>query len=651
MHGDQERQKLFARRTFMLVGGKLVLVSMLAGRMYYLQVIKADQYKMLADENRISLRLLAPPRGRIVDRFGVPVAANKQNYRVMLVSEDTRGLGVDGALDLLHEIVPMSPHERRRVLKEVRRNRSFVPVTLRENLEWEDVARIEVNSPDLPGVMIDEGQSRFYPYADNLAHVLGYVSAVSEDERTGDRLLELPGFRTGKSGIERVHDLSLRGSGGSSEVEVNAFGRVIRELNRREGQPGAEVRLTIDLGLQLAASERLAQERSAAAVVMDVLTGDVLAMVSHPSFDPNAFNRGLSTEEWNSLVRNPAGPLTNKCIAGRYAPGSTFKMIVALAALERGAMTPGTKVFCSGHTELGDAKFHCWKKHGHGLVDLNGAIAQSCDVYFYEAARRVGIDRIAEMAERFGMGDPTGIDLPGEKPGLIPTKGWKRSARGKPWHQGETLIAGIGQGYVLATPLQLAVMTARLANGGRAVLPQLTKSVSTTGLHAAPDHLEFPAVGVNPRNLALVREAMIDVVNGPHGTARGAAIADPNLAMGGKTGTSQVRRITKAERDTGVKKNEDLPWEERDHALFVGFAPTQNPRYACAVVVEHGGGGSKVAAPIARDLLLEAQRRQSARDPALRQTVRSQPGDGGQGAGGEGTPGGSAPADAVVHEG
>jgi len=632
MHGDQERQKLFARRTFMLVGGKLVLISMLAGRMYYLQVIKADQYKMLADENRISLRLLAPPRGRIVDRFGAPVADNKQNYRVMLVSEETRGLGVDGALDLLHEIVPMSPHERRRVLKEVRRNRSFVPVTLRENLEWEDVARIEVNAPDLPGVMIDEGQSRYYPYVSNLAHVLGYVSSVTEEERTGDRLLELPGFRTGKSGIERVHDLSLRGSGGSSEVEVNAYGRVIRELNRREGQPGAEVRLTIDLGLQLAAGERLSQERSAAAVVMDVLTGDVLAMVSHPSFDPNAFNRGLSTEEWNALVRNPAGPLTNKCIAGRYAPGSTFKMMVALAALERGAMTPSTRVYCDGHTELGDAKFHCWKKHGHGPLDMNGAIAQSCDVYFYEAARRVGIDRIAEMSERFGLGDPTGIDLPGEKPGLIPTKGWKRESRGKPWHQGETLIAGIGQGYVLTTPLQLAVMTARLVNGGRAVLPQLTKSVSTTGIHAAPEHLEFPAIGVNPRNLALVRDAMVDVVTGTHGTARSSAIQDPNFAMGGKTGTSQVRRITKAERDTGVKKNEDLPWEERDHALFVGFAPIHNPRYACAVVVEHGGGGAKVAAPIARDLLLEAQRRQSARDPAVRQTVQSQPSDGKGGA-------------------
>ncbi len=624
MHGDQERQKLFARRTVMLVGGKLALVSMLAGRMYYLQVVKAEQYKMLADENRISLRLLAPPRGRIVDRFGIPLADNKQNYRVMLVSEDTRGLGVDGALDLLHDIVPMSIGERRRVLKEVSRNRSFVPVTLRENLEWEEVARIEVNAPDLPGVMIDEGQSRFYPYGKNLAHVLGYVSAVSEREKTGDRLLELPGFRTGKSGIEKIHDLSLRGSGGSSEVEVNAYGRVIRELNRREGLPGAEIRMTIDVGLQLAVSKRLSKEVSASAVVLDVHSGDVLAMVSHPSFDPNDFNRGLGVEEWSRLINNPAAPLSNKAIAGRYSPGSCFKMLVALTALERGVISPTGRVYCEGFMELGDTKFHCWKKHGHGLVDVTSAIVQSCDVYFYEVARRVGIDRIAEMAERFGLGDATGLDLPGEKQGLMPTKAWKREARDQSWHQGETLLAGIGQGYVLATPLQLAVMTARLVNGGFAVSPQLTKSVSTTGVHAVPEHHEFPQINVSQRNLALVRDAMTQVVNAPHGTARASAIDDPRYTMGGKTGTVQVRRITKAEREQGVVKNKDLPWEERDHALFVGFAPADNPRYAVAVVVEHGGGGSSVAAPIARDLLLTAQRRQSARDIPISQTSGSQ---------------------------
>ncbi|MEK9671701.1 MAG: penicillin-binding protein 2 [Rhodospirillaceae bacterium] len=621
MHGDQERQKLFARRTAMLIGGKLVLVSLLAGRMYHLQVVKGERYKMLADENRISLRLLAPPRGRIVDRFGVPVADNKQNYRVMLVSEDTLGLGVDGALDLLNDIVPMSNGERRRILGEMRRKRSFVPVTLRENLEWEDVARIEVNAPDLPGVLIDEGQSRYYPYGPDLGHVLGYVSAASEKEKTGDRLLELPGFRTGKSGIEKVHDLSLRGSGGSSEVEVNAYGRVIRELNRREGLPGAEVRMTIDLGLQLAVSRRLEQERSASAVVLDVHTGDVLSMISHPSFDPNAFNRGLSVDEWNELVNDPATPLINKVVAGRYSPGSTFKMLVALTALERGIILPTGKVFCEGHMELGDSKFHCWKKGGHGLVDVKEAISQSCDVYFYEVARRVGIDRIAEMARRFGLGDITGIDLPGEKRGLVPDKAWKRKTKGKPWHQGETLLAGIGQGYVLTTPLQLAVMTARLANGGFAVSPQLTKSVTTTGVHVQPKRLEFPSIGVSPRNLALIREAMGDVVNGLRGTAHSAAIHKPEHAMGGKTGTVQVRRITKAEREQGVLKNSELPWEERDHALFVGFAPVDNPRYAVSVIVEHGGGGSFVAAPIARDILAAAQERGSARDMPVQQTA------------------------------
>jgi penicillin-binding protein 2 len=621
MQGDQERQKLFARRAAMLFGGKLVLVSVLAGRMYYLQIVKGEQYKMLADENRISLRLLAPPRGQIIDRFGAPIAVNKQNYRVMLVSEDTRELGVGGALDLLSGIVPVSDGERRRILKEVRRNRSFVPVTLRDNLDWEEVARIEVNAPDLPGVMIDEGQSRYYPYAEHLAHVLGYVSKVAEKEKTGDRLLELPGFRIGKSGIEKVHDLSLRGAGGSSEVEVNAYGRVIRELNRREGAPGAEVRLTIDLGLQIKVHELLAKEQSASAVVMDVHSGDVLAMVSHPAFDPNAFNRGLAVEEWQALIGDPAAPLNNKVIAGRYAPGSTFKMLVALTALERRVIAEDGNVFCDGAVELGDSTFHCWRKGGHGMMDVSKAIAQSCDVYFYEIARRVGIDRIAEMGRRFGLGGRTGLDLPGEKNGLMPSKAWKKKAKNRPWHQGETLLAGIGQGYVLATPMQLAVMTARLVNGGFAVSPQITKSVSTTGQHAVPPTLEFPTIGVNARNLEIVKNAMDAVVNHPTGTAHRSVIHGEKHAMGGKTGTVQVRRITKAEREKGVLKNSELPWKERDHALFVGFAPVAQPRYAVSVVVEHGGSGSKAAAPIAREILLTAQRRQSARDLPIVQSA------------------------------
>ncbi len=608
MNRDPDRQKLFARRAAMLAGGKALLLTTLVGRMYYLQVVEADRYATLADENRINLRLLAPPRGRIVDRFGQPIADNQQNYRVQLVPEDLKDRDVTDVLGLLARIVTLGENDRRRVVREVRRNRPFVPVTIKENLTWSEVARIEINAPDLPGVMIDVGRSRTYPYGTHAAHVLGYVAAVSEDDQDEDPLLKLPGFRVGKAGVERVHDLALRGTGGSSEVEVNAFGRMIRELSRREGQPGAEVTLTLDVGLQEFISKRLGAE-SASVVVMDVRNGDVLAMVSSPSYDANAFNRGLTTAEWRGLVNDERSPLINKSVAGLYPPGSTFKMVVLLAALEKGIISPDTKLFCSGEYEFGDAKFHCWKKHGHGFVDAKRAITESCDVYFYEVARRTGIDRIAATAEKFGIGNLSGIDLPGELAGLMPTREWKKKARDKPWHRGETLIVGIGQGYLLTTPLQLAVMTARLANpSGAAVTPRLTKAIGgrpVAGTEMAP-------LGIQPANMELVRDGMNRVVNHPTGTAQRSKTGIEGFDMAGKTGTVQVRRISKAEREQGVKKNSELPWRERDHALFVAFAPVESPRYAIAVVVEHGGGGSTAAAPIARDVLVEAHRRNSA---------------------------------------
>ncbi|MBT6095713.1 MAG: penicillin-binding protein 2, partial [Rhodospirillaceae bacterium] len=531
---DNERHKLFNRRTAMLAGGQAVLLSVLAGRLYYLQVVESERYRTLADENRINLRLLPPLRGRIVDRFGVPIADNRQNYRVLLIPEDTRDL--DLTLSALGQIIPIGQVEQRRILRDTKRNRSFVPVTVRENLDWKTAARIEVNAPDLPGIMIDVGQSRSYPHGADLAHVLGYVAAVSPKEQTGDPLLELPGFRVGKAGLERTHDLALRGKGGSSQVEVNAYGRVIRELERREGEPGAEVQLTIDMGLQRMVSERLGEE-SAAAVILDVHTGEVLAMASTPAYDPNAFNKGLSGKEWQNLVTNPRAPLTNKTIAGRYAPGSTFKMAVLLAALDKGIVTEDSEVFCPGFMELGNARFHCWKKHGHGVVNAKSAITQSCDVYFYEIARRTGIERIAAMARRLGFGTPLGVDLPGERAGLVPTPKWKRGALDAAWQKGETVITGIGQGYLLVTPLQLAVMTARLVNGGFAVTPTLTRAVSRQAPEEGAKVLPFESLNIRPRHLDLVREAMNDVMNSPFGTARRARIAKPEWTMGGKTGT------------------------------------------------------------------------------------------------------------------
>lgn len=625
---DQDRYRTFTRRAVLLAGGQLALFSALAGRMYQLQVVEGERYRTLAEDNRINMRLLAPLRGIIFDRYGVEIATNRQNYRLIVVPE--RSPDIEQTLTRVARFIHLDEEERNRIRKEVRRKRKFLPVTLKENLDWREVAKIEVHTPDLPGVLIEVGQTRLYPFAETAAHLVGYVGAVSEAEQTGDPLLELPSFRIGKNGVEKVHDKRLRGKSGSSEVEVNATGRVIRELSRREGRTGDQVRLTIDIGLQEFAHKRLGEE-SAAVTVMDVRNGDVLALASAPAFDPNAFNGGISQDYWQELNANERAPLTNKAIGGQYAPGSTFKMVVALAALEAGLVDADHQVVCRGHVQLGKARFHCWKKGGHGRVNMITAIQQSCDVYFYDIARKVGINRIAAMAEKLGLGKTVGIGLPGERAGLIPTSEWKLAVMGKRWQGGETLVAGIGQGFVLATPLQLAVMTARIANGGRAVKPRifLPDSGGENDFKLASAAAEWPRLGISDRALDIVRQGMFAVSNTRRGTAYRSRIEEEAWRMAGKTGTSQVRRITLSERRSGVIKNEKKPWKERDHALFVAYAPAHDPRYAVSVVVEHGGGGSKAAAPIAKDVMREtfirAERAAKAKTQEARAGRRGRP--------------------------
>ena len=602
MYRDNERHRLFTRRAAMLAGAKLVVATALAGRMYQIQVLESDRYKMLAEDNRINIRLLAPARGRIVDRFSSPLAVNRESYRVLLIAEQAGD--VERTLERLEGLIGLSGAERARVLREIRRRRSFVPVTVREGLDWRQVAKIEVNAPDLPGVSIDVDLVRDYPHSVKSAHVLGYVAVASERELGGDPLLELPGFRIGKEGVEKTQDLALRGKAGTSQVEVNAMGRVIREVGRVEGVPGNDVRLTIDMALQGFAQDRLAHHQSASAVLLGVETGEILAMASTPGYEPNQFVRGLGAKTWRSVVSDPMTPLVNRSLSGLYAPGSTFKLVATLAALNSGRWGPHRRVFCKGFMKFGRAKFHCWKKHGHGWLELVSAIEQSCDIHFYELAHRVGIDRIAETAFELGLGAKLLDELPGEQEGLVPTPGWKLAAIGEKWQGGETLITGIGQGFVLTTPLQLAVMTARIASG-LAVRPRL--AIERVAADApAP---VFAPLQIRAAALEVVRRGMNAAANRKRGTAYRYSIREPGLELAGKTGTSQVRRISKHERGTGVLKNHQRPWRERDHALFVAYAPLDRPRYAVAVVVEHGGAGSSVAGPIARDLLLEAQRR------------------------------------------
>jgi len=604
----KSRHATFTRRTLLLSGGMTAVFGVLAGRLYQLQIENGDLYLNRAEDNRINQRLLAPLRGRILDRFGLALASNRRNYRVLLVPERTRG-GVVAALDELAKVIPINERLRAKVLKDAAINKAFVPLVVAENLSWDDFARLNLDLPYLPGIQPDVGDTRDYPYTEELSHVLGYVAPVAVEDKSfaqdssEDPLLDVPGVRIGKRGIEKTYDTAIRGGAGASRVEVNAYGRVIREIDRREGKPGRDVYLTIDRELQSLIYERLKND-SAACAVMDVESGDVLALVSTPGFDPNAFNVGLSPDQWNDLTTSDHKPLINKALSGAYPPGSTFKTVTALAALDAGVITPETILHCSGVVSLGTHDFHCWKKGGHGAMNLRLGIKNSCDCYFYQVAMKLGIDGLQAAARRLGLGQPTGIEIPGERGGFIPDRYWKQATFKESWQPGETLVAGIGQGYILATPLQLCVLAARIA-GGMQVSPRIVHSLGTQKLErAAPE-----AIGFSSEALAAVREGLTAATTEPGGTGYPWRITDAKLAMAGKTGTAQVRVISKEERLHGVRTNESLPWSLRDHALFIAYAPIDKPRYACSVIIEHGAVNAHPQVQVGRDALLLAQQR------------------------------------------
>ncbi len=595
MSPDDPKYKLFTRRASLISAGMLVLSSGLVGRLYFLQVVGQSQYKLLADKNRISLRLLAPERGKILDRFGYELAVNKTDYRVNVIPEQADN--VEETLDALSAILPISERQKRRILRAVKRQRAFLPVMVADNLDWETFAKVNINLPDLPGIQPDMGITRYYPEKDLLAHIVGYVSSVNAQDMGDDPLLELPDFKIGKNGMERILDLRLRGKAGNSRVEVNVMGRVIRELSRNEMISGETLNLTIDRDIQKFTADRVRDE-SAAVVAMDIHSGEILAMTSTPAFDPNDFNLGISQKKYDALLNDARKPLMNKTVQGEYPPGSTFKMIVALAALDAGVIDKDEKIFCNSTYKIGNMIKHCWKRGGHGHVNMVAAIAGSCDVYFYEIAGRVGIDKIHDMAEKFGLGQKFDIDILGQRSGLNPSKGWKMATRGIRWQGGDTANVGIGQGDVLVTPLQLAVMMSRLVNGGKAVTPKILMPSGTGDMAEVPERIVY-----NRRNMDIVLKGMEAVVNRPIGVAYAQRMREKDISYAGKTGSAQVRRISKKERDVRVRKNNEKPWIERDHALFVGYGPIENPRYAISVIVEHGGGGATKAAPIARDVL------------------------------------------------
>ncbi len=613
MRRETRRTSVFTRRALLLMGGQVALLGGLAARLYQVQVVEGARYATLAQENRVSARMIAPPRGRMLDRFGTVVAGNKLNWRALLIAEQTNDTAA--TLDSFSRIVPLSDGERARIEREVRRHRRFIPVMVREFLNWDEMAAIEVNAPDLPGVMVDVGTTRMYPFGQQLAHIVGYVAPPNEADVAADPELSLPGIRVGRAALEKQYDLDLRGRAGAVQLEVNALGRVIRELDRQEGLPGAELGLTIDVKLQQSVLGRIADE-SASAVVLDCTNGEVLALATNPSFDPSLFDSGVSQAQWAEWSKDKRTPLLNRATDGLYAPGSTFKMAVALGALEAGAITPNDTFNCPGFFDLGDARFHCWRKGGHGTLNLRGGLKNSCDVFFYEVAKRAGIDRIATMAHRLGLGTELAIDLPGVRTGLIPTREW-RIGQGHPWNLGDTVVAGIGQGYIQVSPLELATYAARVATG-RKVEPHLTRKISGE-LQTGSKPEDWPNIGVAERYLHTVREGMWAVVNEGGGTAPLAKLPDQRWQMAGKTGSSQVRRVSREQRENGNFDSSKLPWELRPHALFVAYAPYEAPRYALAVVVEHGNAGAAAAGPLARDIMMDALQR----DPAGRDVLPS----------------------------
>jgi len=596
MNRDNDKGKILLTRALIMAGIMVVLLLGLIVRLYYLQVLEGEKYKTLSDENRISTRVLVPPRGRVYDRNGELLAENMQNFQALIIAEQTPD--IDTTLERFKKIIPLSESEEQRIRRDIKNNRRFMPVKLKDNLFFDEIAKLQLYAPDLPGVVIDEGLNRVYPLRAYSAAFLGYVGAVSQQELSSDPLLAVPGFKIGKAGLEKVFENRLRGKSGNVKLEVNAYGRVMKEIERQNGMEGEPLNLTIDMRLQIEAQNAFGSE-SGAAVVLDVHSGDILAFVSVPSFDSNLFTNGISHQDWQDLLQNERKPLTNKAISEHYSPGSTFKIVVALAALEAGVINEKTRFNCTGAMTLGNHKFHCWKHSGHGYLNVVEALKYSCDIFFYEVALKLGIEKIAHMARMLGFENTFHLGFDNMQKGLMPDKEWKEKKFGEKWQQGETVIAGIGQGYVLATPLQLATMLSRVVNGGYEIVPHFTKL-------SLKEKEKIKKLPISQKNIEIVKKGLFEVVNGEGGTARRAYFSVGGAMMGGKTGTTQVRRISLKERQAGIKKDSDLPWRLRNHALFVGYAPHDNPKYAVAVVVEHGSSGSGVAAPIASKILKTA---------------------------------------------
>jgi len=600
MRRDAKDRSAFSRRALLIGAGQAAVFGGIAARLYDLQITQHSKFSLLAAQNSISERLVAPVRGLITDRAGVILAGNQQHWRALFM----QALAPDpqAVLDNFYKLVPLPDDEKARIADEIAGRPGYIPVLLKDWLDWPDMAAIEVNTPDLPGVVVEAGASRIYPFGPTLAHAVGYIGRPSPKEAQGDTVLSLPGMRVGRAGAEAAQDDALRGTPGFVQTETNVHGEVVREVARDAGTPGATVQLSLDAGLQQLAVAKLG-DNAGAVVMLDATNGEILAMVSNPAFDPSLFDKGVPADVWAGWMADPKHPLQNKATSGLFAPGSTFKPTVALTAMKAGALTPTTILTCSGSFQLGDHVFWCDNHVAHGSINLDQALTVSCDVFFYQVALMVGTDKIAAMAATMGLGVDLGSDLPNVSHGLVPTLEWARG-RGIHWAEGSTVVQGIGQGYTTLPPIGLATMIARVATGA-AVTPHITRRIGDD-LQDGADPDDVPVLDVDPDHLAAIRKALVDVVNDPAGTAYAQRLTLPSgQQMAGKTGTAQTHNASAAEKQKNFN-DMTLAWELRPNALFVGYAPADNPRYAVAVVVEHGNFGAQSAAPIAHDLMTYA---------------------------------------------
>ena len=622
----QNKAKLISRRMFILSTLKIGIFISIISRLFYLQISENIKYRSLSDKNRFREWKLVPERGIIEDYFGKKLAANIQSFELHMIPEDVPN--IETLFFRLSKIIEFSDRKKRRIIKKLKKRKRWEPIIVSDNLSWPEFSRLNIFLHEMQGVKPVVALARKYSTDGSSSHVVGYVSDVSVKDLQSNKLLKkinVPGLKTGKNGLERSFNNKMIGTPGIQRFEVNAFGKRIKELKLVKGIEGENFRTTIDEDVQKFTGEQL-QGKSGAVCVMDIYTGDVVSTVSSPTFDANKFVHGISEEDWQNLINNKKKPLINKSLVGLYPPGSTIKPIVALSALENDVMSTKKMVVCNGSIELYGQTYHCWKEKGHGYMNMRSAIKQSCDVYFYELSRRLGIDRLSVTAKKFGLGKRVLQSFNEEKIGIVPNTKWKLDNIGVGWFLGETLISGIGQGYFQTTPIQLCLMMAQLANGGYEIKPRIIDdkyslqpiinswreiftSKNETSFFNSP---KVKRLYRNKENINFILDSLYGATNEPRGTSYRSRFTSDKYMFAGKTGTSQIRTITKEERELKLK-NEDMPYEKRDHALFIAFAPYKNPRYAISVVIEHGGSGSSGAAPIAKKVIKKVLERHELR--------------------------------------